>query len=94
MASSRVSLKGRKPPSNSPEPVFGIFDLLVGGLVYFATEGVVDDVLAEGDELALEVEVMENAAVFAGVDDGRRRGGEIGEICRAANVDQAFVLLE
>ena len=74
--------------------VFGLLDLLVGGLVDFGTEGVIDDVLAKGDELALEIEIMEEAAIFAGVYDGGRRGGKVGEISRTADVEQAFVLFE
>jgi len=37
--------------------------------------GVVDDVLADGDELAPQEEVVDSAPVILGIDDGNDGGG-------------------
>ena len=74
--------------------LLGLLDLLARRGVHLVVVGLVDDVLAEGDELAPEVEVVDRAGVILGVDDGHRRADKAREILGAADVAERLVVLE
>ena len=75
MALVSATPKARKPPSALPgrrevEQLFlGALDLLGRAVVEILAEGVVDDVLADHDQLAAQVKVVDVAAVILGIDD-------------------------
>ena len=64
------------------EAALGLLDLVARRHVDRRVVGDVDDVLADQDQRAADGEVVDGPAVIAGVDDGRRLGGEPGEILR------------
>ena len=74
----------------------GLLDLLLGREVDGRIVGDVDHVLADQDQLAAGGEVVDGAAVVAGVDDGGGVGGEPAEVLRhrQAGVDRLGVLEE
>ncbi len=74
--------------------LLGLLDLLGRRGVDAVVVGGVDDVLAEADELAPQVEVVDRPAVVLGVDDGHRRAGEPREVLGAADVGERLVVLE
>jgi hypothetical protein len=74
--------------------LLGFFDLLGRRFLDIAGVGVVDHVLAELDELAPKIEVVDDAPVFAGIDDGDRRQREFSEIGGAADLGQALFRFE
>ena len=62
------------------EPALGVLDLLARREIDRRVEGDVDHVLADRDQLAPDREVVDRAAVVHRIDDGRRFGGETGEV--------------
>ena len=74
--------------------VLGGFDLSRSRLVEIRLVGVVDDVLAEIDQLPAQEQVVDRAAVMFGVDDVERIGRQLGQIAHAADLGQSLVLLE
>src|SRR6185312_7037611 len=76
------------------KPLFRRLDLLRRLAVEIVAKGFVDDVLADGDELAAEMEVVDGAAVILGVDNGYHRGGKPREILRPADLLQRAILVE
>ena len=62
------------------EPALGILDLHLRLHVERGVIGQIDDVFAETDQRAANGEVVDRAAIVAGVDDGRRLGRKPGEI--------------
>ncbi len=72
----------------------GLLDLLGGRAFQVAVERVVDDRLADLDELAAQVAVADLAAVILGVDDRHHRGGEADQIGRPPDFLQRLVLVE
>ena len=93
-------LEGRQPAlglaglGQAVELLFGGFDLVGGGDLEVLGEGVVDHVLAERDQLAPEVEVVDGAAVVARVHDGDGAALQLGEVVRAAGLGERLVLVE
>ena len=68
----------------------GVLDLLARREIDRRIERHVDHVLADADEVAPDREIVDGAAVIGGIDDGRRLGGEAGQILgdrQARNVD-------
>ena len=57
-------------------------------------EGAVDDVGADIDELAALRQLIDRAAIFLGIDDGRGRRGKPREIGGSADLLQRLVALE
>ena len=55
-------------------------------------EGVVDHLLAERDQLAPHMEIVDQPAIIEGVDDGRRAADQAGEIAVAALGDQVGIV--
>ena len=74
--------------------LLSLLDLLARRNVDLVVVGLVDDVLAEGDELAPEIEVVDRAGVVLGVDDGHRRADKAREILGAADIGKRLVVLE
>ncbi len=72
----------------------GPLDLLGRGIVEIVVERLVDDVLADGDQLAPQIEVVDRAPVMLGIDDRDGRVDEVREVLRAADVGQRPVLIE
>ena len=93
-------LEGRQPAlglaglGQAVELLLGGFDLVGGGDLEVLGEGVVDHVLAERDQLAPEVEVVDGAAVVARVHDGDGAALQLGEVVRAAGLGERLVLVE
>jgi hypothetical protein len=52
------------------------------------------DVLADRDQLASQMQVVDRAAVMLGIDDRHRRFGEPRQILRAADLGKGAVLVE
>ena len=65
---------------------FGALDLLAGRVVEILPEGIVDDILADPDQLPAQMQIVNAAAVFLGIDDRHRRLGEPGQVLRAADL--------
>src|SRR5688572_15746464 len=76
------------------EPFLGDLDLRRGVELEVVLVGVVDDGLADVDELAADEEVVDRAAVVLGVDDRDDVGGEPSEIGAAAERAERLVLVE
>ncbi len=76
------------------EALFGAFDLAMGIVVQVVLEGVVDHILAQGDELAPEIKVVDGAAVVLGVDDGHEARLQLGQVLRPADIAQQLLALE
>ena len=78
------------------QPRLGLLDLLLGREVDRRVVGAVDHVLADDDQLAAGVEVVDGAGVVARVDDGGGVDGELAEIQRhrGGGVDRLGVLEE
>src|SRR3546814_8009130 len=74
------------------ETILRDLDLLGRLDVEVVVEGVVHHVLAERDELAAQVEVVDGLAVVGGIDDGDVARLELGQILRAADVGQRALL--
>src|SRR6185437_6662542 len=72
----------------------GLLDLLHRQPVEIVLIGLVDHILADGDELAAQEEVVDGAAVILSNDDRDHRGGEANEVLRAADFLQRIGLLE
>ena len=64
------------------EAALGILDLIGGRHVDRRVVGDVDDILADQDQRAANGEVVDGLAIVGGIDDGRRLGGESGEVLR------------
>ena len=62
------------------EPPLGVLDLVARREIDRRVEGDIDHVLADLDQVAPDREVVDRAPVVHGIDDGRRLGGEPGEI--------------
>ena len=62
------------------QPRLGVLDLRLGREVDRGVEGIVDHVLADHDQLATRVEIVDGTAVVARVDDGRGIDGELAKI--------------
>ena len=62
-------------------------------IVEVVDEGLVDDVLAEVDQLAAQEQVVDRVAVVLGIDDGDD-GGQPRQILRAADLGQRAILVE
>ena len=54
----------------------GVFDMALRRRVDRRVVGEIDHVLADGDQVAADRQVVDGAAVILGVDDGRRFGGK------------------
>ena len=76
------------------EALFGGLDLVDGGHLQIARKGVVDDVGPKLDQLAPQMEVVDQPPVVGGVDDRRRVGGKPRDIGRAADRAVHLVGLE
>ena len=76
------------------KPLFGFLDLRRGRLVDARVERRVHHVLADLDELSAEREVVDGAAVIAGVDDGHGGAGEPRQVLRPAHVPKRLVVVE
>ena len=74
--------------------LFGHLDLLARIEVDILLERLVDDVAADFDQLAAEMQIVDLPAIIGGIDDGDDRGGELRQIARPADVGQRAVLLE
>ena len=102
MALVSAVLKPRKPwpylsVSASPNRRVSASSICsLGGKSTGRVEGHVDHVLADQDQLAADGEVVDGAAVVAGVDDGGGVGGEPAEILRhrQAGIDRLGLLEE
>src|SRR5262252_8666988 len=64
------------------EPRLSLLDLLPGREVDGRVVGRVDHVLADQDELPARRQVVDGAAILAGVDDGRRLSSKATEVLR------------
>ena len=73
------------------QPPLGILDLLLRRHVDRRVIGDVDHVLADRDQRAPRGEIVDGAAIVAGVDDGDGFGGEAGEIVRDRHVADLLV---
>ncbi len=73
---------------------FGALDLGGRRIVEILAERVVDDVLADRDQLSPEKQVIDVAPIILGVDDRDRGAGEPRQILRAADLGQGSVLVE
>ena len=62
------------------EAALGILDLIARRKIDRRIEGDVDHILADIDQLAPDREIVDCAAIIHRVDDGRRLGGEPGEV--------------
>ena len=76
------------------QPPFGPLDLLAGRIVEILTIGVVDDVFAESDQLAPQVQIVNCPAVILRVDDRDRGAGQARQVLRSADLGQRSVLIE
>ena len=76
------------------EALLGPLDLVDGGFVHLPGVGPVDQVLAQADQLPLQIEVVDDAAVLAGVDHGDGGIRQLGQVRRPADLGQGLVLLE
>src|SRR5690606_3656554 len=76
------------------QAVFGLLDLLQGAAVDVGGVGVVDHVLAEFDQAAAQIEVVEGAAVILRVDDVEGGGRQFREIARSAYIGELRIVLE
>ncbi len=76
------------------EPALGVLDLVARRHVDRRLVGDVDHVLADGDQVAPDREVIDGAAVILRVDDRRRLVGEAGEIFGDGDLADLLVLLE
>ena len=76
------------------EAALGLLDLVARRGFDRRVVGDVDDVLADADQVAADREVVDGAAVILGVDDGRRLGGEAGEILRDGDAAEILVARE
>ncbi len=74
--------------------LLGRLDLLAPALGQGRIVGLVDHLLADVDQAALEAEVVQQAAVVAGVEDGLGGAREAGEIARAVQLAERLVLVE
>ena len=75
-AALRLALLGQRE-----QLALGRLDLLAAVLLSLGIEGPVDDVLADPDQAAAQGEVVDQAAILGGVDDGL---GGLGEACQIA----------
>jgi len=73
---------------------FRRLDLLRRRALEIVAIGVVDDILADGDELAAQIEVVNGAAIVLGIENGDDRGGQAHEILCAADLGERAVLIE
>ena len=102
MVTALVNTAGnaRKPPSTSPSwasmnsRCSAGLDLLAAALRQGRIVGLVDHLLADLDQPALESEVVQQAPVVVGVDDALGGAREAGEILRAVQIAQRLVVLE
>ena len=62
------------------EPPLRFLDLVARRKIDDRVVGDVDQVLADGDQVPPDREIVDRAAVIVGVDDGRRLGDEPGEV--------------
>ncbi len=76
------------------ELLLGDLDLLAAALRHGRIVGLVDQLLADVDQAALEPEVVQQPAVVAGVEDRLGGAGEAREIARAVELAQRLVLVE
>ncbi|MDF2782518.1 MAG: hypothetical protein K0S96_2323 [Geminicoccaceae bacterium] len=76
------------------ELLLGDLDLLAAALRHGRIVGLVDQLLADVDQAALEPEVVQQAAVVAGVEDRLGGAGEAREVARAVELAQRLVLVE
>ena len=68
------------------EPLLRGLDLIYGIVLEVMGEGLVDHVLAERDQLAPQVEIVDGAAVILGIDDRDHRAGEPCKVLAAADL--------
>ena len=76
------------------EPLLGGLDLPRGRVVDVVGIGLVDHVLADLDELAAQVAVVDGTAVVLGVDHGHHRAGQPHQVLGAAGFLQCRIVLE
>ena len=74
--------------------LLGRLDLLAPALGQARVVGLVDHLLADVDQAALEPEIVQQPAVVAGVQDGLGGAREPGQIARAVQLAQRLVLVE
>ena len=76
------------------QAAFGGLDLLARRRSGLGLEGVVDHLLAERDQFAAHMEIVDQPSIIVGIDDGRGGAGQAGEIAIAAQVDQVGIVAE
>ena len=94
LAESEETALGAVGLGQREQLLLGDLDLAFARGLQLVLVGIVDHVLADRDELAAEVEVVDGTAVVLGVDDGDDRGGELDQVLGAADLGQPAVLVE
>ena len=76
------------------QPVLRLFDPAGGGQFEVAVIGLVDDLAADGDERAAQMQVVDGLAEGDRVDDADGARGQLGQVTRPADIGQPVLLLE
>jgi hypothetical protein len=78
------------------QTAFGLFDNIRRASLMLQPEviGITQDLLAQRDQLAAHIQVMDRAAVILGIDDRDDASGKIGEIFRTTDMRKVVVLLK